>query len=57
MGGHYAIARSVTNVYSCNIVNNANSLRKTSNSLNLEAFNESFEQMQPLCWKRLAQLL
>ena len=57
MGGQHAIARGVINTYSCNIVNNANSWWKTSDSLNLEVFNEDFEQVQPLCWKRLAQLL
>lgn len=57
MGGQNAIARGVINAYGCNVVNNANSWWKTSDSLNLEAFNENFEQVQPLCWKRLAQLL
>jgi hypothetical protein len=57
MGGHYAVARRVINAYSCNVVNNANSWWKTADSLNLEAFNEGLEQVQPLCWKRLAQAL
>ena len=57
MGGRFAIARCIINTYSCNIVNNANSWWKTSDSLNLEAFNEGLEQIQPLCWKRLAQAL
>ena len=43
-------------MYSCNIVNNANSWWKTSDGLNLEAFNGDFQQVQPLCWKRLTQL-
>jgi hypothetical protein len=57
LGGYHAIARHVINSYSCNVVTSASSWWKTSDGLNLEAFNESFEQIQPLCWKRLAQLL
>ncbi|CAF1436623.1 unnamed protein product [Rotaria magnacalcarata] len=55
--GDYALSRAVVTTYSSNVVNHVRSWWKTADSLNLEAFNQDLEQVQPLCWKRLAQVL
>ncbi|CAF2117760.1 unnamed protein product [Rotaria magnacalcarata] len=57
IGGDYAFSRAVVTTYSSNVVNHVSSWWKTADSLNLEAFNQDLEQVQPLCWKRLAQVL